>query len=184
MQQVLMRENKLGRAQEHFWVVGLNNANKILFIELIGLGRQNGVHDNPPDVFCMTIYKLAVRLIMVHNHPSGNLTASVEDKAITDRVFKVGAIISIDVLDHIIISETSHASFAEMGIMAQIKKSDTWRLIDRDQYEIKQLKREIEIEKAEKKGKLEVAKKRKDDGMELSVIKHFTGLMLPEIKKL
>src|SRR5689334_23076879 len=96
MQQILKRENKLGRNQEHFWVVGLNNANKILFIELIGLGRQNRVNANPPDVFRMAIYKLAIKLILVHNHPSGELKPSQADRLFTDRILKVGEIINID----------------------------------------------------------------------------------------
>src|SRR5690606_40012143 len=71
MQQVLLRENKIRRNQEHFWVVGLNNKNKILFIELISLGAVNSVQVNPPEVFRMAIYKMAVKMILVHNHPSG-----------------------------------------------------------------------------------------------------------------
>ncbi|GHE73141.1 hypothetical protein GCM10011340_32090 [Roseivirga thermotolerans] len=58
MQQILLRENK------------------ILFIELIGLGQGNRVNTNPPDVFRMGIYKLAVSMILVHNHPSGHLMPS------------------------------------------------------------------------------------------------------------
>ena len=72
----MLRENKIGRNQEHFWVIGLDNQNKILFIELVGLGAVNRVGANPPDVFRMGIYKLAVGMILVHNHPSGNLKPS------------------------------------------------------------------------------------------------------------
>ncbi|MEP2510515.1 MAG: JAB domain-containing protein [Reichenbachiella sp.] len=79
MQQVLLRENKIRRNQEHFWIVGLDNSQKILFIELIGLGAVNRVNANPPDVFRMGIYKLAVRMILVHNHPSGTLELSNDD---------------------------------------------------------------------------------------------------------
>ena len=100
MQQILMRENKIRRNQEHFWVVGLDNQNKILFIELIGLGRVNRVGANPPDVFRMGIYKLAVSMVLVHNHPSGNLEPSQADKDFTDRLLKVGQLINIEVLDH------------------------------------------------------------------------------------
>ena len=86
MQQILLRENKIGRNQEHFWAIGLDNQNKILFIELIGLGAVNRVNANPPDVFRMGIYKLAVRMILVHNHPSGQLKPSDEDIDFTDKM--------------------------------------------------------------------------------------------------
>ncbi len=80
MQQILLRQNKIRRAQEHFWVVGLKADNTILFVELISIGAQNYAHVNPPDVFRMGIYKLAVRMILVHNHPSGNLNISASDR--------------------------------------------------------------------------------------------------------
>lgn len=86
MQQILLRENKIRRNQEHFWVVGLDNKNKVLFIELIGLGAVNRVNANPPDVFRMAIYKLAVKVILVHNHPSGSVDTSKGDHEFTDRM--------------------------------------------------------------------------------------------------
>ncbi|MGX1930135.1 JAB domain-containing protein [Flagellimonas sp. 2504JD4-2] len=83
---MLLRENKIRRNQEHFWVVGLNTKNKILFIELIGLGAVNRVNADPPDVFRMAIYKLATKVILVHNHPSGVVDASKGDQEFTDRI--------------------------------------------------------------------------------------------------
>lgn len=184
MQQVLKRENKLGRAQEHFWVVGLNNVNKILFIELIGLGRQNRVAANPPDVFRMAIYKLAVQVILVHNHPSGEMKPSPADRGMTDRMLKVGEIINIDVIDHLVISETKHFSFMDAGIIAELKKSDTWRVIEKEDAEMKQIRMDMEKAEAERKGKLDVAKKLKAKGMTEAMIKEVTGLNLTEIRKL
>ena len=184
MQQILLRENKMGRSQEHFWVVGLNNANKVLFIELIALGRQNRVAVPPPDVFRMAIYKLALKVILVHNHPSGNLTPSAADKAFTDRILKVGEIIHIDVLDHIIITENSYYSFMETGLMDQMRAIDTWRVIERDEWEIKQLKLEIEKKQTQKNAKLEVAGNLKKEGMDEATIRKVTGLKLAEIRKL
>lgn len=184
MQQILKRENRIGRSQEHFWVVGLNNANKILFIELIALGRQNRVSTNPPDVFRMAIYKLAIKLILVHNHPSGDLTPSGADRAFTDRILKVGEIINVDVLDHLIISETEHVSFAAEGIIAALKNSDTWRLLEGAQLEARKLKQQLELEAVERNAKLEIAKKLKATGMENAAIKKVTGLNIEDIRNL
>src|SRR5215212_2264489 len=71
MQQILLRENKVRRNQEHFWIIGLNNVNKILFIELVALGASNRLMVAPPEVFRIAIDKLAIKIVLVHNHPSG-----------------------------------------------------------------------------------------------------------------
>jgi len=184
MQQILKRENKLGRSQEHFWVIGLNNAGKLLFIELIGLGRQNRVMANPPDVFRMAIYKLAIKLILVHNHPSGELKPSIADKEFTDRIIKVGEIINVDVIDHIIITENNYSSFADTGIIAELKKSNTWRIVEKEEIELQEFKTNLQIERKLKKNSLEIARKLKAEGMNEATIKKVTGLGLAEIRKL
>lgn len=184
MQQILKRENRLGRSQEHFWVVGLNQANKILFIELIGLGRQNRVSANPPDVFRMAIYKLALKLVLVHNHPSGQMQPSSADKALTDRIIKVGEIINVQVLDHIIIAENDHISFDQLGIMDQLRASDTWRIIEKDQLEVQEWKQKMEAKRIEHEKALAIAKQLKTMGLEETAIKKATRLKLSDIRKL
>lgn len=188
MQQILKRENKIGRSQEHFWVVGLNNVNKILFVELIGLGRQNRVAANPSDIFRMGIYKLALKLILVHNHPSGDLSPSQTDISFTDRILKVGEILRIEVIDHLIISEDFYLSFADKGIMEQLKESDSWRLMEKDELELEQLQQLKEIaaakRSASKKKALEIARKLKKAGLAEKMILEATGLKMTEIEKI
>ena len=184
MQQILKRENKLGRSQEHFWVIGLNTAGKILFIELIALGQQNRVTANPPDVFRMAIYKLAIKLIMVHNHPSGQIKHSHADKLFTDRIIKVAEIINIDVIDHIIITENQHFSFADAGIITELKKFDTWRIIEKDELQMREFKLKMDVERGQKEKALEIAKKLKVGGMDDAGIKKATGVALREIRRL
>src|SRR4030095_14761257 len=79
MQNVLLRENKLGRAKEHFWVVCLGTAHQILLVELVSLGSLNVVALKPVDIFALALQKQSVKIIMVHNHPSGNLAPSNSD---------------------------------------------------------------------------------------------------------
>ena len=184
MQQVLLRENKIRRNQEHFWVVGLDNQNKILFVELIGLGAVNRVNANPPDVFRMGIYKLAVKMILVHNHPSGNIEPSNEDRDFTDKMLKVGALINIEVIDHLVISETDYTSFGDKGIIKELQGSGLFEIVEREKEEIKAWKLRLERERAVKESKLEIAKKLKDQDIDIEVIKMATGLTKPEIKKL
>ncbi len=184
MQQILLRENKIHRNQEHFWVIGLDNQNKILFIELIGLGAVNRVHANPPDVFRMAIYKLAVRAILVHNHPSGSMQLSKDDRTLTDHMLKVGQLIKIEVIDHLVISETEYVSLADQGIIAELKQSGAFEIVDRDKAELKSWKQKVEMERAIKENKLEIAKNMKDKGYDIDEIKALTGLSKWDIKRL
>jgi len=143
MHRVLLRENRLGRNQEHFWVLGLNNANKLLYLELIGLGRQNRVTVNPPDVFRTAVHRLALRIVFVHNHPSGELNPSAGDKSVTDHLLKAGELMGIEVLNHLIITEQGgYLSFKSAGILEELRHSQTWQIIPTHQNEAQQLLRQ------------------------------------------
>jgi DNA repair protein RadC len=106
MQAVLKRENKLSRQKEHFWVIGLTTANVISFIELVSLGSLNIAVVKPLDVFHLAAAKNLPKIILVHNHPSGNLTPSAADISLTQRLIAGAQLLEIEVLDHLIISET------------------------------------------------------------------------------
>lgn len=110
MQQILLRENKISRNKEHFWVIGLNNSDKIMFIELIALGSITAAIVKPPEIFRMAIYKLATSIILIHNHPSGELQSSPNDIALTEKLKRAGAFLEIPVIDHLIISEEGFKS--------------------------------------------------------------------------
>ncbi|CAM1369479.1 JAB domain-containing protein [Tenacibaculum xiamenense] len=181
MQQVLLRENKIRRNQEHFWVVGLDNANKILFIELIGLGAVNRVNANPPDVFRMGIYKLAIKMILVHNHPSGNIEPSEADKTFTDKLLKVGKLINIEVVDHLIISEEKYTSLADNGVITKLQNSGAFEIVDKEKKDLEEWR--IKTEK-EYSVKIDIAKKMVEDGIDFDTIKKYTGLTKWDIKKL
>lgn len=181
MQQVLLRENKIHRNQEHFWVVGLNHNNKILFVELIGLGASNRVNADPPDVFRMAIYKLASKLILVHNHPSGSHEVTDADITFTDHMLKVGKLIKVEVLDHLVITETNYTSFADQGVMDQLKKSGLFEIMGPEKQELEQFKIDTEKKRAEKEKAISIAKSLKASGMSDADIKKHTGLSLKEI---
>lgn len=184
MQQILLRENKIRRNQEHFWVVGLNNSNKILFIELIGLGAVNRVNADPPDVFRMAIYKLAVKMVLVHNHPSGTLDVSKGDATFTDRMLKVGKLINIEVIDHLIITYESYTSLADKGIIDELKKSGLFEVVGPEKKALEEWKVKTEIKQAEKKKAVAIARKMKKDGVAIDIIKKYTGLTVSAIGKL
>ena len=112
MRQVLMRESRVGREKEHFWVIGLAVSNKISYIELVSLGSVSTAIVNPLEVFNLAVRKKSPKIILVHNHPSGNLKPSPEDIAITKNIVAGGKVLTIEVLDHLIISEDGSYSFA------------------------------------------------------------------------
>ena len=116
MQKILLREQRIDQDREHFWIIGLANNLRLLFVELIGLGTVNQVLVNPMEVFSFALQKRAVKIMLCHNHPSGELRPSDADKDTTDRMIQVGRIVNTPVIDHLIISDKSYVSFGNMQI--------------------------------------------------------------------
>ena len=180
MQQVLLREHTISRNQEHFWVIGLDKDDTLLFIELTGLGGVSRVNTSPSEFFQMAIYKEAVKVVLVHNHPSGSLQVSEGDRQFTDWLLKVGKIIDIAVSDHLVITETGYTSFADEGIMETLRKSSRFTITGPE----RELLEGLKMQEERKQGRKDVAKRMKADGYDAQTIKKLTGLRLSEIKKL
>lgn len=104
------------------------------------LGQQNRVNMNPSDTFRMAIYKLAAQTILVRNHPSGATELSKEDKELTDYLYKAGRFLRIEVIDHLVITETDYYSFEDNGLMDAIKSSGAWKLIDCTKADLTEMK--------------------------------------------
>lgn len=156
MQRVLLRENKIDREKEHLWMIGMNEAGYILYLELIALGSYKSVNIEPINVFRVAVMKNASRVIMVHNHPSGSLTPSEADKDITDCLIQVGRILNIDLIDHLIITPTTYISFRSIKLMDELEQSlkyvPTFQVIERIRKEEKQIAKEkLAIERSKTK---------------------------------
>jgi DNA repair protein RadC len=164
MAQVLKRDNKIDRGKGHFWTVGLTIENILLFVELISIGSNEATIVSPFEVFNFALHKGAASIIFVHNHPSGNLTPTVQDKALTDRLIVTGIIVNCEVLDHLIITEKDYISFKKEGIMTELKKKSNIMPAFLE--------------------KIETAKKMKAEGLSLELISRVTGLSLSEIRVL
>lgn len=123
MQCILLRENKIDQEKEHLWIIGMNEAGYILYIELIALGTVRSVPIEPMNVFRVAVMKNATRVIAIHNHPSGGLIPSEEDKDVTDRLIQVGRILNIAVVDHLIITPKAYVSFRGEGLMDELEQS-------------------------------------------------------------
>ncbi|UPF25608.1 DNA repair protein RadC, partial [Flavobacterium psychrophilum] len=90
---------------EEFWVLFLNNANKVIYKSQISKGGITGTVVDVRVVFKMALEQNATSIILTHNHPSGKLEASDADKNITKQLKLAGQQLSIPILDHIIITE-------------------------------------------------------------------------------
>lgn len=104
-------------AHEEFWVVYLNNANKIIFKAQLSKGGITGTIVDVRLVFKIALEQNAVAIVLAHNHPSGKLQASEADIQVTKRIKNAGLQLDISVLDHIIVTEHSYFSFADEGIL-------------------------------------------------------------------
>ncbi len=104
-------------SHEEFWVIYLNNSNKVITKTQISKG---GITATVVDVRLVYKYALecgATALILCHNHPSGSMKASDADKSITNKLVAAGNNLDIRVLDHIIVTEIGYFSFADQGIL-------------------------------------------------------------------
>ena len=101
---------------EEFWVVLLNRANNVITQQRVSSGGVSGVMVDPKMVFRPAIEVLASSIVLVHNHPSGQLRPSQQDIDITRRLREAGRVLDILVVDHLIVAHSGYYSFVESGI--------------------------------------------------------------------
>jgi DNA repair protein RadC len=101
---------------EEFWIVYLNNSNKIISKSQLSKGGITGTLVDVRLVFKMALEMGATGLILCHNHPSGTLIPSDADKQITRKLKLAGESLEIKVLDHLIVTEANYFSFVDEGI--------------------------------------------------------------------
>ncbi|MCY1636727.1 JAB domain-containing protein, partial [Marinifilum sp. D737] len=143
-------------------------------------GTINQTLVEPMEVFSLALQKRAVKIILCHNHPSGELTPSDSDKDVTDRLIQVGIIVKTKVIDHLIISDKSFLSFNDIGLLAELKKSTKYV----PTYVLEQRIKKEAAAIAQRKEKVEIAKAMKRADEPIDKIAAFTGLRMEEIEKL
>jgi DNA repair protein RadC len=104
-------------SHEEFWVIYLNNSNKVINKEQLSKGGITGTLVDVRLVFKRALELNATAVILSHNHPSGKLEPSRADKEITKKMLDAGNHLDIKVLDHIIVTEESYYSFADHDIL-------------------------------------------------------------------
>lgn len=111
----LMMSKMKDLEQEHFVVLLLNSKNIVIKQSWIYKGTLNSSIIHPREVFNIAIRESSNAMIVVHNHPSGDVTPSREDITTTLRLKECGAILGIELLDHIIIGDNKFTSLVEAG---------------------------------------------------------------------
>ena len=103
--------------QEHFMMITLDGASKVIEKRVIFIGTLNQSLVHPREVFRPAILDNAAGIIISHNHPSGTLEASRADIQITQRLKEVAKLVGIELLDHVIISSQGYYSFSDEGLL-------------------------------------------------------------------
>ncbi|MDD4576427.1 MAG: DNA repair protein RadC [Bacteroidales bacterium] len=99
--------------QEEFWVIFMDRSNKIIADKQISIGGLSSTIVDPKVVFIAALENKASGMILVHNHPSGNLVPSSADDKITERLINAGKLLEIQVLDHLILGSNTYYSYQD-----------------------------------------------------------------------
>ncbi len=112
-----IRPKLLDQPVEQFWIICLNRSNHIINSTMISQGGVSGTVADPKLIFKSALTDLASGIILIHNHPSGNLKPSQADKKLTEKMVNSGRLLEIPVLDHLIFTDESYFSFADEGLL-------------------------------------------------------------------
>lgn len=113
----IMKQHLLDLSHEEFWVLILNRSNQVVKKQQISSGGVSGTVADPKLIYKSALSELASAVILVHNHPSGNLSPSQQDKDLTRKMKKAGEVLEIAVLDHLIFTDKGFYSFADEGVL-------------------------------------------------------------------
>ena len=112
----IIRRHLVDLNHEEFWIILVGRSQKVIGKELVSRGGLSATVVDPKIIFSIALQHQSTGIIMVHNHPSGNLKPSQEDIHLTKKLAEAGALLDIRILDHLIISDTAFLSFADEGL--------------------------------------------------------------------
>jgi DNA repair protein RadC len=113
----LVMEDMKNLDREHFKVILLDSKNAVISVETVSVGTVNASIVHPREALKPALEKSATSMILVHNHPTGNVSPSREDIMITKRFEKCGRILGIEIVDHLIIGDDDYKSMKESGYL-------------------------------------------------------------------
>jgi len=103
--------------QEHFLTLTLDGGGCLIRKRTVFIGTLNQTVVHPREVFALAIEDRASGVVLVHNHPSGRIEPSREDVSITERLARVGKLVGIEVIDHVIVGKEGAYSFKAEGLL-------------------------------------------------------------------
>lgn len=107
----------IDKKQEYFYAIYLDTKNNIIKDKLLFIGTINQSLVHPREIFKEAYLLSASSIILIHNHPTGNVSPSKNDINLTKNIINVGNLLGIKVLDHIIIGDNNYYSFIENGVL-------------------------------------------------------------------
>ena len=178
------RIDAVARNREHFWVLGLNATCFTVYVELVSIGGTTQTIADPRQIFRRAIMEGVTSVIICHTHPSGSLTPSPADKALTRRLMALGKVLGIEVFDHLILTNKHYFSFADDGLMIELSENDFFTL---EEDKLEKYRRTIEkdsIKRGRLEGRKEVARQMKARGYAAAEIAGVTGMAAMHVGRL
>lgn len=108
------KEKFMDTMQEQFYAVYLDNQKRVIKEKLLFMGTLNYSMVHPREIFKESLLVNAAAIICIHNHPSGDITPSIQDIKVTEKLKEIGSLLNIPILDHLIIGN-GYYSFYENG---------------------------------------------------------------------
>ena len=115
--EIYLRSILKDHSNEVFAVLFLNQANKVKNFKIMSRGGITGTVADPRIILKQALDEGATSIVLSHNHPSGNLKPSAADQELTYKIKQAASYFDIKILDHIIVSDEGHYSFADEGML-------------------------------------------------------------------
>ena len=106
-----------GKDREHFMVLHLDARHRVVSLEVVSVGTLTSSLVHPRETFKGAILANAVAIIAAHNHPSGDVEPSQEDRALLQRLKDAGQLLGIPLLDFLVVADSAYWSASEQGLM-------------------------------------------------------------------
>lgn len=113
----LMKADLFDLPHEEFWLILLRRNNEVIKKVRISIGGVSGTIADPKIIFKHALEELASSILLVHNHPSGNLKPSEQDIRLTKKLKEAAMFLDIALIDHLIFTDTGYYSFAEESLL-------------------------------------------------------------------
>lgn len=110
-----MRPYLMDKTHEEFWILLLNRGNYFLRAIQVSVGGISGTATDIKMIFKLALDHMASSLILVHNHPSGQLIPSLADRLLTEQIKEAGRMLDLPILDHMIFTDDGYYSFLDSG---------------------------------------------------------------------